>query len=265
VPSERPLVVSADAVRIEQVLLNLLSNAIKFTPAGGTVTLRLSREEGDARVDVEDTGAGIAPELLPDVFRMFRQGGAQAVRSKAGLGIGLALVRQLVELHGGDVEAASEGVGKGCRFTVRLPLAHDASGAHHDDEPAVDGAIAGRRLLIVDDAEDTAETFQALLELEGAHVLVATTAQRGLELLRAQPVDLVISDLTMPDMDGFAFIAAVRQLPGMEKVPAIAASGLGREQDVRRALEAGFNDFITKPVTLETLCAKVDHLLPRPA
>ncbi|HEX8603234.1 MAG TPA: CheR family methyltransferase, partial [Pseudoduganella sp.] len=165
-PPEEPLVVSVDPVRIEQVLLNLLSNAVKFTPAGGTVSLRLSREEGMARVDVEDNGAGIEPEHLADVFRMYRQGGAQAVRSKAGLGIGLALVHQLVELHGGRVAAASDGAGKGSCFTVWLPLVSEL----HPEEPEGVGAgtaLAGRRVLILDDTEDTAETFQALLELEG--------------------------------------------------------------------------------------------------
>jgi two-component system CheB/CheR fusion protein len=261
-PSDAPLVVSVDPVRIEQVMLNLLSNAIKFTPAGGTVSLRLSRDGEMAVVDVEDNGAGIEPEYLADVFRMYRQGGAQAVRSKAGLGIGLALVRQLVELHGGSVEAASEGAGMGSRFTVRLPLVS----SRHAEDPhggTSRGVLAGRRILILDDTEETAETFQALLELEGASVLAAATGRHALALLREHGADLVISDLSMPDMDGFEFIRAVRGDPALRHVPAIALSGLGRDQDIQRAREAGFSDFMTKPVTLEILSERVDRLLPR--
>ncbi|MUI15563.1 PAS domain S-box protein [Massilia dura] len=261
-PPDEPLVVSVDPVRIEQVMLNLLSNAVKFTPAGGTVALKLWRDDRMAVVEVEDNGAGIDPEHLPDVFRMYRQGGAQPVRSKAGLGIGLALVHQLVELHGGSVAAASDGPGRGCRFTVRLPLVSEL----HPEDPSgtgADGALAGRRILILDDTEDTAETFQALLQLEGAEVLLATTARRALDLLREHGADLVISDLSMPDMDGFEFMRAVRAEPALRHVPAIALSGLGREQDIQRAREAGFSDFMTKPVTLELLSERVDRLLPR--
>lgn len=260
---EDPLVVSADPVRIEQVMLNLLSNAVKFTPAGGTVTLRLVREDGMARLDVTDTGAGIQAEQLPDVFRMYRQGSLQAVRSKAGLGIGLALVRQLVELHGGQVAAASEGPGKGSRFTVWLPLAGRQVAGDNDSTPGQASALAGRRVLVLDDTEDTAETFQALLELEGAEVFVTTSGQRALELLREQRVDVVISDLSMPDMDGFQFIQAVRAQPALQGLPAIALSGLAREQDIQRARAAGFSDFMTKPVTLELLNERLLRLLPR--
>ncbi|QBE65566.1 CheR family methyltransferase [Pseudoduganella lutea] len=262
-PHEQPLMVSVDPVRIEQVLLNLLSNAVKFTPAGGIVALRLTREDGMARVDVEDNGAGIDPAHLPDMFRMYRQGGAQAVRNKAGLGIGLALVRQLVELHGGSVEAASDGPGKGSRFTVRLPLVSELHPEETGGAAGSDGALAGRRVLILDDTEETAETFQALLELEGAEVLVATRARHALDLLRERQVDLVISDLSMPDMDGFEFMRAVRAEPALRHLPSIALSGLAREQDVQRAREAGFSDFMTKPVTLELLSERVDRLLPR--
>ncbi|TWI67680.1 two-component system CheB/CheR fusion protein [Pseudoduganella lurida] len=262
-PLDEPVYVEADPVRIEQVVLNLISNAIKFTPAGGTIVVRVAREDDDARIDVEDNGAGIAADLLPDIFNMFRQGGAQAVRSKAGLGIGLALVRQLVELHGGSVEASSAGLGHGSRFTVRLPVPHDQRAPGGADGVGDSTSMSGRRILIVDDAEDTAETFQVLLELEGAQVLIATTARRALQLLGEQPVDLVISDVSMPDMDGLDFMRRVRAMPGLQDLPAIAASGLGRDEDVQRARDAGFSDFMTKLVTLEGLCRMIDRLLPR--
>jgi len=262
VPFDRPLIVWADQVRIEQVVLNLLSNATKFTPAGGTVSALLSQEDGQARLDVTDTGAGIAPEFLSQVFQMFRQGGAKAQRQKAGLGIGLALVRQIVELHGGRVEAASEGPGQGSRFTLWLPLSQQAEAEQHDDGMQLAACVKDRRILLVDDMEDSAYVFQTLLELEGATVSVATTARGGLAMLQDREIDIVISDLSMPDMDGFEFIRAIRAVPGMERLPAIAASGLGREKDVQAALAAGFSDHITKPVEMELLCEKISKLLP---
>jgi two-component system, chemotaxis family, CheB/CheR fusion protein len=262
-PFDTPLIVSADPVRIEQVVLNLLSNAFKFTSAGGSVTVVLSEDEGCARLDVTDTGAGIAPEFLPQVFQMFRQGGTKAVRSKAGLGIGLALVSQIVELHGGRVEAWSEGPGTGSRFSLWLPLSQQAMPPEQLDGVTLAACVSGRRILLVDDMEDSAYVFQTLLELEGAVVIVATMARDGLEALRRQAFDLVISDLSMPDMDGFEFIRTLRQMPGLHELPAIAASGLGRDKDVRAALEAGFTDHITKPVSMELLCEKISRLLPR--
>jgi two-component system CheB/CheR fusion protein len=264
VQPDTPLMVSADAVRIEQVVLNLLNNAVKFTPAGGTVALTLQVEDGHARLDVADTGAGIEPRFLPHIFDMFGQGGAATVRSKTGLGIGLALVRHIVELHGGRVEAASEGAGQGSRFSLWLPLIQcDSHGK--DDAPPLGAGLAGRRVLLVDDMEDSVYMFSTLLELEGASVVAATTARGGLDLLAQQEVDVIISDISMPDMDGYEFIQAVRAQPRLRGIPAIAASGLGREKDVQRAMDAGFSDHITKPIAIEVLCAKVDSLLAKGA
>ncbi|WUR11323.1 CheR family methyltransferase [[Empedobacter] haloabium] len=262
-PYDNPLIVRADPVRIEQVVLNLLSNAFKFTPAGGIVTVVLGEDDGHARLDVSDTGAGIAAEFLPQVFQMFRQGGAKAVRNKAGLGIGLALVRQIVELHGGRVEATSPGLGQGSRFSLWLPLAQQAGLPVRPQAASLAAAVTGRRILLVDDMEDSAYVFRTLLELEGATVDVAIRAVDGLALLREQTFDLVISDLSMPGMDGFAFLRAVRAMPALATLPAIAASGLGREKDVQAALAAGFSDHITKPVDMDLLADKIVRLLAK--
>jgi two-component system CheB/CheR fusion protein len=260
VQPDTPLMVSADAVRLEQVVLNLLNNAVKFTPAGGTIALTLAAEDGHARLDVSDTGAGIEPRFLPHIFDMFGQGGAATVRSKTGLGIGLALVRHIVELHGGRVEAASEGAGQGSRFTLWLPLIQ-CDACRKDEGVSAAAALAGRRVLLVDDMEDSVSMFSTLLELEGASVFAATTAKAGLDILAQQEVDVIISDISMPDMDGYEFIQAVRARPQLRRLPAIAASGLGREKDVKRALDAGFSDHVTKPIAIEVLCQKVDGLL----
>ncbi|WP_229207708.1 MULTISPECIES: CheR family methyltransferase [unclassified Duganella] len=260
-PYERPVVIAADPVRIEQVVLNLLSNAIKFTPSGGTVSISLHINDEQAVLEVQDTGAGIAPEFLARVFDMFGQGGATALRSKAGLGIGLALVRQITELHGGKVGVTSAGVGHGSTFTLRLPLSHLKSSYASTDDVASASCISGRRLLLVDDSEDTSALFKELLEYEGASVAMASTALEGLALLAQQPFDAVVSDISMPDMDGYEFIRRVRATPGLEQLPVIAASGLGRERNKAEAQNAGFSAWLTKPVNVDLLCDTICKLL----
>jgi two-component system CheB/CheR fusion protein len=257
-PYQRPVVISADPVRIEQVVLNLLSNAIKFTPSGGSVGVALAIDGDEARLAVADTGAGISAEFLPRVFDMFGQGSATALRSKAGLGIGLALVRQIIELHGGSVAAESAGPGRGSTFTLRLPLSHTKAGVVADASAIV--CITGRRLLLVDDSEDTALLFKELLESEGATAQVASTAMAGLELLAQSEFDLVISDISMPDMDGYEFIRRLRATPGLERLPVIAASGLGRNRDKAEAQSVGFSAWLTKPIQVELLCETICKL-----
>jgi two-component system CheB/CheR fusion protein len=257
-PYKRPVVISADPVRIEQVVLNLLSNAIKFTQSGGSVSVSLVIDGAEARLEVADTGAGISAEFLPRVFDMFGQGTATALRSKAGLGIGLALVRQITELHGGSVTADSAGQGQGSTFTLRLPLSHMKAGAVAAASATV--CITGLRLLLVDDSEDTAALFKELLESEGATVQVASTAMVGLELLEQSEFDLVISDISMPDMDGYEFIRRLRATPGLERLPVIAASGLGRNRDKAEAQSVGFSAWLTKPIQVELLCETIYKL-----
>jgi len=254
--------VMADSVRIEQVVMNLLSNAVKFTPAGGTVTLRLAREDGRARIDVCDTGQGISAGFLPQVFEMFAQPGSVTTRAKGGLGIGLALVREIVDLHGGRVEAASAGIGKGACFSVWLPLQEDCGSApaapHGDDGHGV----AGVRILLVDDVEDVVMTCQALLEMHGALVTGVTSGEQALAVLAQDDIDLLVSDISMPGMDGYALLRAARQLPGRAGLPAIAVTGLAREKDIVQARETGFNAHVGKPMSVERLTAIICELLP---
>lgn len=254
--------VMADSVRIEQVVMNLLSNAVKFTPPGGAVAVALAREDGNARIDVVDTGQGISAGFLPQVFDMFAQPGSVTTRSKGGLGIGLALVREIVALHGGRVEAFSEGVGKGARFTVWLPLLGEGG-----DQPQADGGhgaqdIAGVRILLVDDVEDVVSTCQALLEMHGAVVIGATSGQQALEILAQQDVDLLVSDISMPGMDGYALLKAARQLPRHARLPAIAVTGMARERDIAQARGSGFDAHVGKPMSVERLTEIIRDLLP---
>jgi two-component system CheB/CheR fusion protein len=254
--------VMADSVRMEQVVMNLLSNAVKFTPQGGTVRLVLGCEDGMARIDVSDTGQGIAPGFLPQVFEMFGQPGSVTTRAKGGLGIGLALVREIVTLHGGRVEAFSEGVGKGARFTVWLPQMNGHAAAPVAAGPDVAQNIAGVRILLVDDVEDVVMTCQALLEMHGAVVTGATSGPQALEVLAAQEIDLLVSDISMPGMDGYALLAAAHAMPRYARLPAIAVTGLARERDIAQARAAGFDAHVGKPMSIERLTDIICDLLP---
>jgi two-component system CheB/CheR fusion protein len=259
---DQPVVVLADKVRLEQVFMNLLSNAVKFTPQEGAIHIEVDHDGKEARIAFSDTGQGIAPDFLPHVFDMFGQSGSVTTRSKSGLGIGLALVQEIVQLHGGRVDAASEGAGKGACFTVRLPLYNDASPARAGNDGRADSGIAGARILVVDDAADMVQLFQTLLEMEGAEVITAESAPEGLAVLETQAVDVVISDISMPGMDGYAFLEAARKLPGYTHLPAIALSGLAREIDIARAHQAGFASHLTKPISVDRLLSTLHDLLP---
>ena len=261
--SAEGLYVMADAVRLEQVLMNLVSNALKFTPKGGRIDLHLGREENQLRFDVVDSGQGIAPSFLPHVFDMYGQSVAVTTRSKGGLGIGLALVRELVVLHGGRVEAFSEGVGKGARFTVWLPLLDAQAAPPPDQDRHGEDSMAGLRILVVDDMEDMLLIFKSLLESSGAVVFEATSAAAGLEVLDREPVDLLISDISMPEVDGYEFLRRVRGKPGLAGLPAIAISGMRRDSDIANARAAGYSAHLGKPVSVERLMAIVHELLPR--
>jgi two-component system CheB/CheR fusion protein len=258
-------VVLADVVRIEQVLMNLLSNAVKFTPAGGHIDVHLAREEGFVRVDVLDNGQGIAPAFLPHVFEMYGQSHSVTTRAKGGLGIGLALVREIVALHGGRVEAASDGVGKGARFSLWLPLMDSKAPLPLGEEGAADDSMAGLRILVVDDMEEMLQAFKALLEMSGATVFAATGAAQGLEILAREKVDLLISDISMPEIDGYEFLRRVHAMPAYANLPAIAITGMRRDSDIAQARAAGFSAHLGKPVSVERLSAIVRDLLPRRA
>ena len=254
------IVALCDRVRTEQVLWNLINNAIKFTPEGGSISIKLARDEEFARFTVTDTGQGIDPKFLPHVFGMFVQAPTQAASSNAGLGVGLTLVRDLTVAQGGKVLADSAGPNKGATFTVWLPLAKNRP---EDKKPAVStGSLKDLRILVVDDMVELLEPFAALLRLEGAQVDIANGGQQALELLTSHPYDLMISDLGMPYMDGYELIRKVRKLPGLRKLKAIALSGYGRQVDTVRALQSGFNAHLAKPATVAHICQTIAQLVP---
>jgi two-component system CheB/CheR fusion protein len=211
---------------------------------------------------VVDNGQGIAPDFLPRVFDMYGQSMAVTTRSKGGLGIGLALVREILALHGGKVEAFSEGIGKGARFSFWLPLfdgktAHLNDGHHHADD-----SMAGLRILVVDDMQDMLQVFTSLLEVSGATVFAAASAREGLDILANEEVDLLISDISMPEVDGYEFLRRVRTNPKLAALPAIAISGMQRDDDIADARAAGFSAHLGKPLSVERLSAVVHDLLP---
>ena len=251
------LLIQGDVVRIEQIVWNLLSNALKFTPQGGTVHVQVRKASDQmACIEVADTGSGIAPDVLPYVFDMFRQGSNSTTRQYGGMGIGLALVKELVHSHGGRVEAESRGEGLGAKFRVYFPVVNPQISAG-SPESAKTKSLAGKRILLVDDSIETVEALAALLANEDARVASASGAAQALELVghAAEAFNLIISDIGMPDMDGHALLAALRGLEPTASTPAIALSGFTRPSDVNRALAAGFETHIRKPVDFDQFIA----------
>jgi CheY-like chemotaxis protein len=249
--AQKSLHVEGDPVRLAQIVSNLLINAAKFTPPKGRIELGMHAEDGEVAISVRDDGVGIDAEQLPRVFEMFVQ--LEAQRDHAGgLGLGLALVRSLVELHGGRVEARSDGIGKGSEFIVRLPLSQVAG------EPAAVRAVSsvargGRRVLIVDDNEDGAQSMGALLAANGHDVQVFCNAAEALADAAANQPDIAFLDLNMPGMDGFELARRLRELPSGQQIRLVAVTGMGREADVMRTRAAGFDAHLTKPADPERL------------
>ncbi|HTV78658.1 MAG TPA: ATP-binding protein, partial [Steroidobacteraceae bacterium] len=247
------LVCNVDPVRIEQVVWNLLGNAVKFTPKGGSIRIAMALDGTNVRIEFADTGAGISPDALKTIFELFGQSeSVYTGQRRVGLGIGLALVRELVEAHGGRVDAVSPGVGRGSTFTVWLPLARESAGSPQADHPAFAG-YSGRIILIVDDDSDSRMALAAVLETEGAVVETAASGAEALQKLAAGHYDLLLSDIGMDEMSGIDLIRAVRQQPSGADLLSVAITGFGRESDVQRALEAGFDAHIAKPVSIERL------------
>ncbi|MGE7136619.1 CheR family methyltransferase [Luteibacter sp. NPDC031894] len=248
------VVLLADTIRIEQVIWNLLSNATKFSREGGHVRLVLERDDEEASLSVTDDGVGMTPEVVERAFDMFEQGLNRRSHASAGLGIGLALVRQLVELHGGSVAAHSDGPDKGASFMVRLPL-HDVDGV--SPSPSENGfqgrKLDRRRIVLVDDSAELLGPFTELLTMEGAEVSAVQTGQEALDILATGNYDTLLSDLGMPGMDGIELIKRVRANENAANVTALALTGFGRMQDERKALEAGFDAHLSKPVSMSAL------------
>ncbi|HEY5619089.1 MAG TPA: CHASE domain-containing protein [Vicinamibacterales bacterium] len=257
--------IHGDLARIQQIIWNLLSNAIKFTPRGGHVSVELNEEGSFVQLSVSDTGVGIAPEFLPHVFERFRQADSSTTRAHTGVGLGLAITRCLVELHGGSVEAHSEGLNQGARFVVRLPAnAASTAASPAGFEVPRSGRLAGVHILVVDDDADTRELLSEALGASGAHVTTADSARRAFEELVRKPADALISDIGMPGEDGLSLIRQVRAMPGMHgRIPAIALTALAHDADRERAADAGFQMHLAKPVELATLEAELLKLLAK--
>jgi signal transduction histidine kinase/ActR/RegA family two-component response regulator len=260
--------VHGDFARLQQVVCNLLSNAIKFTPTGGRVEVSLQRSGGTAQISVQDSGQGIKADFLPHVFDRFRQEDGSISRRHGGLGLGLAIVRHLVELHAGSVEAHSEGEGAGARFVVHLPVRGLLTQTLIADMPVSRTAattLAGVRILVVDDEEEARELMSRVLQDFGAEVALADNGHAALSLLFEERPHVLLADLGMPGMDGFALIEQVRALDpefgGL--TPAIAVTGYTSPQDRLRALQAGYQNHISKPVDADVLAIVIASLVGR--
>ncbi len=251
------LLVSADAHRLQQVFLNLLSNAVKFTPRGGRVTVRLSRQHAFAAIEITDTGKGISQDLLPHIFERFRQGDSSSTRQHGGLGLGLAIAHQLVAMHDGRIEVQSDGQNKGTRFTVLLPIVavDTREQAAPRSEPNESDLLSphklqGLHVLVVDDEASVRDLLAMTLSKCGASVTVASSVRDALNAMRARNPDVIVSDIAMPEVDGYDFIRTIRGLAAREgaEVPVIALTAYASLQDQNRALELGFNQHLSKPV-----------------
>jgi len=249
-----PVQLEADVMRLAQVFSNLLINAAKYTDPGGRIQLRARPQGGDILVSVSDNGIGIPADMLPRVFNMFFQTQSALARAEGGLGVGLSLVRGLVRLHGGSVEARSEGPGRGTEFIVRLPVGPAAAlSADAGAEADQISADAGLKILVVDDNRDAADTCAMLLEAMGHHVQTAYTGRQALELARPFRPHALLLDIGLPDMDGYQLAEQVRTEPWGRGAVLIAVTGWGQEQDRQRAVAAGFDQHLVKPISAETV------------
>jgi CheY-like chemotaxis protein len=245
---------------------NLLTNAIKFTPPGGQVEVWLESVGSHAQIQIQDTGIGIRADFLPYIFDRFRQADTSTTRSYSGLGLGLAIVRHLVELHGGTVQAASPGEGKGATFTLHLPLLQMPKSASSKEQGFAENdrfiLLNGLRVLVVDDNADARELLTFILEQHRAEVTAVASATKALEVLAQIEPHILVSDLGMPGEDGYALIRQVRALPLEQggRIPAIALTAYAKEEDRKRALLSGFQTHISKPVEPEELVAVVASL-----
>ncbi|HQU86086.1 MAG TPA: ATP-binding protein, partial [Pyrinomonadaceae bacterium] len=265
--------ISGDTNRLQQVVWNLLSNAIKFTPKHGEVNLSVQSLDSMIEIRVKDNGIGITPDFLPHVFDRFRQGDSSTVKKFSGLGLGLAIVRHITEMHGGIVEVFSEGDGKGATFTVKLPIAaitvqteqvESNKGIESDSfvkEPSID--LNGLFILTVDDEPDTCQLLEQVLTHYGANVKSTNSASEALSEFMLNTPDILISDIGMPEEDGYSLIQKIRAIPDAKKMPAIALTAFARPQDRMKALAAGFQTHVSKPVEPDELATVIASLTGR--
>lgn len=255
------LIVDVDPTRIEQVIWNLVNNALKFTPQDGQVQLVLSRSEGQAQLDVIDSGAGLAEDSLEKIFDLFGQAENQhQTHQREGLGIGLSLVRQLVEAHGGSVSVYSKGLGFGCTFSIKLPLSEQSHLPDTCDAKAENERLNGVKVLLVDDSAEVLEVLNMLLEMEGAQVSAFSDPLSALETAGEAHYDLIISDIGMPKMNGHELMRELRKIGHLRQVPAVALTGYGASSDQKKTADSGFNSHVSKPVTHEALINLIETL-----
>ncbi|MGB6300082.1 MAG: response regulator [Rivularia sp. (in: cyanobacteria)] len=262
-PSET-VCVEGDANRLQQIFWNLLSNAVKFTPSEGRVNIDLELENSQAKIQVADTGKGINSDFLPYVFDYFRQENSSSTRNTGGLGLGLAIVRHLVELHGGNIQVESAGIGKGTIFTVELPLMSNLETLTEINRSiSTDLDFNGIKILIVDDEPDNLEFLKFVLENYGASVQTATSAPEAFKLFLKNKPDLLISDIAMPDVNGHTLIRQIRALPSRKgaKIPAIALTAYAGETNQKESLQAGFNLHLPKPIQVDNLAQTIAELV----
>jgi CheY-like chemotaxis protein len=250
---DKPLFVEGDPVRLAQVFANLLNNAAKYTPRAGHIHVSSKSEGGEAVVSVSDNGIGLAKEMLSSVFELFSQFHRASGREQGGLGIGLALVRSLVEMHGGKVEARSHGAGRGSEFVVRLPLAACQLEQTSELQSAIVKGLASLRVMVVDDDKDVADSLAMLLGTLGAEVRVAYSGAEALSLVPVFRPRFAFLDLGMPDMDGYEAARELHAAPEGKSLVLVALSGWGTDEDRRRALEAGFDSYFVKPISFNAL------------
>jgi signal transduction histidine kinase/ActR/RegA family two-component response regulator len=268
--ADQPALVSADAPRLQQVVWNLLSNAVKFTPQGGQVRITTRQKGSQVYLEISDNGQGISAEFLPHVFERFRQADSSTTRKHGGLGLGLAIVRHLVEIHGGTVRAESDGEGQGATLTVTLPLlADNDSVAFQGEEKKIRGSLRleqpelrGIHVLLVDDDAGAREMISAALNERHARVTAVASAREALRVIRVTRPDVLVSDIAMPIEDGYELIEQLRALESSQgkTIPAVAITAYAREEDRRRALAAGFQSYLAKPIEPADLIAIVASL-----
>ena len=257
--------ITADSDRVQQIAWNVLSNSVKFTSSGGTINVRIESDSDAVSLIVSDTGKGIAADFLPHVFERFRQANSSVSRTEGGLGLGLALVRQLVEMHGGQIGVASPGIDRGATFTISFPLAPAESAVVDATGPKEISAIGAYRVLLVDDDRDWRDLLEPALVARGAAVTVASTARQAYTILNgdaASRPDVLVADVGLPGEDGYSLIQRIRKMTGpVSRMPAVAITAYAGSANERRALEAGFDVFRVKPITPDEVAAAVANAL----
>jgi CheY-like chemotaxis protein len=248
-----PLRLVVDPVRLTQVFSNLLNNAAKYTETGGLIEILARNEKGEAVVSIRDSGVGIPAEMLPQIFDLFTQVDSNLGRARDGLGIGLAIVHTLVEMHGGRVEAYSSGLNRGSEFIVYLPLADEGKDVEKQAQSVEPATKVKRRILITDDNRDVADVHAMLLMELGADVRVVYDGQSALNALAEFKPEILLLDIGMPNMDGYETARRIRQRPDSQSIQLVALTGWGQKEDCQRSLDAGFTQHLVKPVSLDQL------------